>query len=162
MNNKLNKTVKVPLRYNPKTMDKSDRKTQKRNLLKSRKLYKSGIYYTRPKVKSFTSKKSPHIVKLIKEYRVKNAKPTKALAKKTKCKLESLNKIVEKGQGAYYSSGSRPNQTGHSWGYARLASALTGGNASVVDYKILKEGCKENSVALIKAKIACKKLGRNC
>ena len=45
--------------------------------------------------------------------------------------------------GAYFSSGSRPNQTPHSWGYARLASSITGNNASIVDYKILKKGCKK-------------------
>ena len=48
-----------------------------------------------------------------------------------------VDEIVKKGQGAYYSSGSRPNQTGHSWGRARLASSITGGKASAVDYKIL-------------------------
>jgi hypothetical protein len=55
---------------------------------------------------------------------------------------------VKKGEGAYYSSGSRPNQTAQSWGYARLASAITGANASRVDYNILKEGCKSDSPAL--------------
>jgi len=40
-----------------------------------------------------------------------------------------LQKIVNKGMGAYYSSGSRPNQTPASWGIARLASAITGGPA---------------------------------
>jgi len=48
---------------------------------------------------------------------------------------------VNKGEGAYYSSGSRPNQTPQSWGLARLASAITGGNASIVDYGLIKNGC---------------------
>ena len=55
--------------------------------------------------------------------------------KKTGCSIEALKKIVNKGEGAYYSSGSRPNQTSHSWGYARLASAITGGKAAAVDSK---------------------------
>ena len=41
---------------------------------------------------------------------------------------------MKKGQGAYYSSGSRPNQSAHSWGYARLASAITGGKSAAVDF----------------------------
>ena len=35
----------------------------------------------------------------------------------------------------------RPNQTPQSWGIARLASAVTGGKAAAVDYKIIEEGC---------------------
>ena len=62
--------------------------------------------------------------------------------------MQALKKIVNKGEGAYYSSGSRPNQTPQSWGYARLASALTAGNASRVDYDILEKGCGKNSRAL--------------
>ena len=40
-----------------------------------------------------------------------------------------ISTIIKKGQGAYYSSGSRPNQTPHSWGYARLGSSISGGKA---------------------------------
>ena len=54
--------------------------------------------------------------------------------------------------GAYYSSGSRPNQTPHSWGIARLASSITGGKAASVDYNILEQGCNNNSKALKLAK----------
>ena len=58
---------------------------------------------------------------------------------------------MNKGRGAYYSSGSRPNQSAESWGLARLASAITGGNASKIDYGILESGCKPNSPALLLA-----------
>ena len=34
---------------------------------------------------------------------------------------------------------SRPNQTPQSWTYARLASAVTGGNASIVDYALVSQ-----------------------
>ena len=70
-----------------------------------------------------------------------------------------LKKIVKKGQGAYYSSGSRPNQTAQSWGLARLASAITAGKAAAVDYNILEKGCKHNSKALTLAKKAKRKYG---
>ena len=157
----LNKKERLPQRYAPKHLTKKDQKKQKKNLTKSRKLYKKGEYFERPKVKSFKSKKSRHLQNVEKTYGVKNMSIPE-LSKKTKCSQEALNKIVEKGQGAYYSSGSRPNQTGHSWGVARLASALTGGNASVVDYNILEKGCKPTSKVLKLAKKQCKKVGRKC
>jgi hypothetical protein len=157
----LNKKERLPQRYAPKHLTKKDQKKQKKNLAKSRKLYKKGEFYKRPKVKSFKSKKSRHLQHVEKIYGVKNMSIPE-LAKKTKCSPGSLNKIIEKGQGAYYSSGSRPNQTAHSWGVARLASSLTGGNASTIDYNILEEGCQSNSKALKLAKKQCKKLGRTC
>lgn len=158
----INNRTKVPLRYVPKNLTIKDKKKQKKNLSKSRKLYKKGIYYTRPKVKSFKSRKSNHLEKLKEMYGVENANPTQELASKTKCNLASLEKIVNKGEGAYYSSGSRPNQTARSWGLARLASTLTGGNASVIDYHLLKEGCSSDSPALKAAKKKCKEVGRKC
>ena len=45
-------------------------------------------------------------------------------------------KIIEKGMGAYYSSGSRPNQTPMSWGRARLASVIMGGPSRKIDKEI--------------------------
>jgi hypothetical protein len=68
--------------------------------------------------------------------------------------MSALQKIVKKGEGAYYSSGSRPNQSPQSWGYARLASALTSGKAAAVDYDILEKGCSKRSKALTLAKKA--------
>jgi len=158
----INNKTKVPLRYVPKNLTIKDQKKQKKSLSKSRKLYKKGIYYTRPKVKSFKSRKSNHLANLKEMYGVENANPTQELALKTKCNLASLEKIVNKGEGAYYSSGSRPNQTARSWGVARLASSLTGGNASVIDYHLLKAGCGLDSPALKSAKRKCKEINRKC
>ena len=78
--------------------------------------------------------------------------PTTELSKKSKCSVRSLRAITKKGRGAFYSSGSRPMQTAQSWARARLASALTGGPASKIDYHLLQEGCKKNSPALALAK----------
>ena len=47
-----------------------------------------------------------------------------------------IEKILDKGRGAYYSSGSRPNQSPDSWAYARLASVIMGGPARNVDANI--------------------------
>ena len=118
--------------------------------------YKKGKYHTRKKLKSFKSKVSPHILKARKMYKINKIRPTRKLAKASKCSLKGLKRIFKKGQGAYFSSGSRPNQTGHSWGYARMASAITGGKASAVDFHIIKEECKKNSRAYKLAKKARK------
>ena len=148
----------IPVKYAPKNLTKKDKKKAIKELKKSRKLYKKGKYHTRKKVKSFKSKVSPHVKKAMKMYKVDKVIPSKKLEKATKCNITGLRKIVKKGQGAYFSSGSRPNQTGQSWGYARLASSITGGKASAVDYHILEQYCKPNSKALKLAKKARKTL----
>lgn len=136
---------RVPLRYVPSTLSSEDKRAQSKYLKQSRKAYRTKKYITRKKVSSFKSKESPHIVRARKMYKVKVIKPSRELARATKCSLKALKRIASKGQGAYYSSGSRPNQTAHSWGYARLASAITGGKASAVDYHIIEKECKKSS-----------------
>jgi len=150
----------INLRYLPKSLSKKDKKKQYNMLQKSRRFYKKNKYYTRKKVKSFHSKPSQHIINARKIYKIDKIKPSNKLSKATNCSINTLKKIVNKGEGAYYSSGSRPNQTPQSWGYARLASAITGGKASAVDYSLLESGCKSNSKALKLAKQAKKKYGK--
>ena len=151
--------MKVPIRYLPKSLSKKDREKQSRMLLKSRKQYKKHKYYTRKKVDSYKSKKSNHILKAQKIYGIKNIAVNKELASKTGCKLSALKQIVKKGEGAYFSSGSRPNQTPQSWGLARLASSLTAGNAALVDYSILENGCDHNKTAFrLASKLAKSKM----
>jgi hypothetical protein len=128
-------------------------------LLKSRKLYRQNKYFTRKRLPSFKNKTSKHLLKLRKIYGVQTATPTRELSAKTGCTVSALNRIVKKGEGAYYSSGSRPNQTAQSWGLARLASALTAGKAAAVDYDILSEGCKHNKKAFVLANQSRKKYG---
>jgi hypothetical protein len=154
--------VKVPLRYLPKRLTRKDKKKQTQMLLKSRKLYKSHKYFTRKKVSSFKSKPSPHVADAIRIYKLKqaNVKPSQELVKATGCTLGALNKIVQKGEGAYFSSGSRPNQSAQSWGLARLASSVTGGKAAAVDYKIISEGCNHNKKAFKLAEKARKEYGK--
>jgi hypothetical protein len=149
--------ISVPRRYVPKNLTRRDKSKQAKELRKSRRDYKKGKYHTRKKIKSFKSKESPHIKKAKRMYGLSKLKLNRSLSKKTKCKLGALKKIFRKGQGAYFSSGSRPNQTGHSWAYARLASSITGGKAAAVDYKILEENCSKNSKALRLAKKSLKR-----
>ena len=85
--------------------------------------------------------------------------PNRELSKKTGCSISTLKKIVNKGEGAYYSSGSRPNQTPQSWGLARLASAITSGKAAAVDYDIIEKGCNHTKPAFLLATKSKRKYG---
>ena len=149
--------MKFPIRYVPKNLTKKDKQKQLNMLIKSKKLYKNHKYYTRKSISSYKNKKSNHILNARKIYDIQNITPNKELAQKTGCKLSALQQIVKKGEGAYYSSGSRPNQTPQSWGLARLASSITSGKAAAVDYDILKKGCNHSKKAFILANKSRKK-----
>lgn len=140
--------MNIPIKYLPHCLSVKDKKLQIKQLKASRNAYKKKLYLTRKLVDSYKSKKSGHIVRAQKLYKLKNIAINSELVNATRCSKSALLKILKKGRGAYYSSGSRPNQTAHSWGYARLASAISGGKASVIDYKILERGCSTNSKAL--------------
>jgi len=91
----------------------------------------------RPKLKSATTKRSSHVVKFENKYGYKInelGKIYKNIISKT-----GVDKIIDKGMGAYYSSGSRPNVSARSWAYARLASVIMNGGARKVDKKIWDE-----------------------
>lgn len=151
---------KLPMRYLPAALSKQDKLRQLQMLKKSRKQYRTGKYYTRKQLPSFRNKESAHIVKARRIYGVDSITPNPALAKATGCSIAALKKIVRKGEGAYFSSGSRPNQTAHSWGYARLASSITAGKSAAVDYGILEQGCNHNKRAFRLAEKSRRKYGR--
>ena len=115
--------------YNPKYVPKSLTKEDKKKQIKSIKEKTD-----RPKLDSFESKRSSHVIKFEKKYKTKitDEKYINDNILKKKGQLE----ILKKGMGAYYSSGSRPNQTPESWAYARLASVITNGAARKTDIKI--------------------------
>jgi hypothetical protein len=51
-------------------------------------------------------------------------------------------KVYKRGQGAYFSSGSRPGQSSHSWACGRVRSFATGkGGARKADKDLLKKAC---------------------
>lgn len=149
--------MKIPVRYLPGTLSNKDKKRQVQMLQKSRKMYTRDKYYTRAKLASYKNKTSNHIMNARKMYDIQHVVPSKELSLKTGCSVAALKKIVNKGEGAYYSSGSRPNQTAQSWGLARLASSITAGKAAAVDYDILEKGCNHNKKAFILANQSKKK-----
>lgn len=149
----------VPVRYIPTSLTSKDARKQSKELAHSRKSYKKGLYHTRRKIASFKSKPSNHITRARKIYKIEKIVPSKELSRKTGCSVSALNQIVKKGEGAYFSSGSRPNQTAQSWGYARLASAITSGKSAAVDFDILEKGCNHRKPAYRMAVLSRKKHG---
>ena len=131
------KKTKYSNKYLPKTLSKKDQKKQKKSLNKSRKDYLSKKYYTRPKVKSYKSRPSNWTQKFHKLY--PNVKSYNEISKVTGIPVQALKAVVRKGKGAYYSSGSRPNQTAESWGKARMYSYILGGKTRKVDNHITKK-----------------------
>tara|TARA_R100000773_G_scaffold10342_1_gene9602 strand:- start:676 stop:1086 length:411 start_codon:yes stop_codon:yes gene_type:complete len=116
---------KVPRTYVPRGLTKEDRKKQVDSILKGK---------PRPKVESFKSKRSKHVVAFEKKYGTKIT--DKQFIYKNIITKKGVDLILDRGRAAFFSSGSRPNQTPASWSNARLASVIMGGAARRVDKAI--------------------------
>ena len=117
-------------KYVPKTLTEKDKQIQKKSIREKTE---------RPKLESFKSKRSPFVERFEKKYGFKITDKSKIA--KSLMTMTGINKVLEKGRGAYFSSGSRPNQTKDSWAFARLASVLLFGKAANVDRnELLKYG----------------------
>ena len=97
----------------------------------------------RPKTK-VEPKKSSWTVKFNKKYgkeldKMKGGRTKRNIAKVTGIPFKAIDEVFKKGEGAYYSAGSRPNQTPQSWAYSRLYSYILGGNARKIDSAITKK-----------------------
>ena len=137
------KQRKVPSTYIPESLSEKDKKKQEKSILEKKK---------RPKLESFESKRSPHVIKFEKMYGFKiteKSKIYKSLMSKT-----GVDKVLEKGRAAYFSGGSRPNQTQASWSNARLASVLTLGPAARIDKNELLKYAKGQLLKDAKAKFS--------
>ena len=132
---KKDKQTGINKTYVPKGLTKEDKKKQVESIKKGT---------DRPKLKSFQSKRSSWAEKFEKKYDFKisnKSRVTKEIITKT-----GYNKIVAKGMAAYYTSGSRPNQTPFSWGLARLASVIMGGPARKIDKTEWEKYKKKNKI----------------
>ena len=128
---------KVPNHYTS-GLSRKDKKKQEKNLKKSSRDYTKGKYTARPKLDSFKSKKSNWTSRFEKKYG-EGIKKYKDISKVTGIPMSALKEVVKKGMGAYYSSGSRPNQTAESWGKARMYSYIMGGPTRKVDNHITEK-----------------------
>ena len=115
----------LPKKYVPASLTKEDREKQVKSIKEGTK---------RPKVESFKSRRSKFVVAFEKKYGTKIT-DDKFISKNI-ISQKGIDEILDKGRGAYFSGGSRPNQTPESWSRARLASVIMNGKARQVDIKI--------------------------
>ena len=114
----------VPKTYVPDSLKGEDRKKQIKSIFLGK---------DRPNT-SYKNKRSSWVEKFEKKYKHKIT--DKDFIHKNILKKEGQKQIINKGMGAYYSSGSRPNQTAESWGFARLGSVILGGPSRRIDKNI--------------------------
>ena len=119
---------KVPQRYIPTSLSAKDKKKQEESILKGTK---------RPKLESFKSKRSSWAKQFEDKYKTKISDTD--FIPKNIIREKGQREIIDKGMKAYFSSGSRPNQTPFSWGLARLASVIMNGPSRKIDMAIWKK-----------------------
>jgi hypothetical protein len=117
-----NKKKNVPYKYVPKTLSSSQLKKQIKSII---------LKTDRPKL-DVKKRKSSWTVKFNNVYgdEIKKRgykKDKKSISKVSGIPLKAIEEVYKKGQGAYYSGGSRPGQTSSSWSYARVYAYIMGG-----------------------------------
>lgn len=125
-----------PKKYTAR-LSRKDKKKQLSQLKRLKKAYSQGKYLDRPKLKSYKKKESGWTAKFHKLY--PEAKSIKQISKAVSIPEKALKEVIKKGKGAYYSSGSRPNQTASSWGKARMYAYILGSPTRKVDHHITEK-----------------------
>lgn len=115
---------KIKSKYVPSSLSKSDKEKQVKSIREGK---------DRPKVR-YKSRRSKYVVAFEKKYDRKIT--DKVFISKYIISKTGIDKILDKGRGAYYSSGSRPNTAPEQWALARLASVIMNGPARKVDKDI--------------------------
>ena len=118
-------TRNIPKRYLPDTLKGKDRQAQIKSIFEKK---------DRPDIdtKKVKEKKSSWTTQFSKKYGdeldgMKGKRSKSNIAKITGIPFKAVNEVYKKGEGAYYSSGSRPNQTPSSWARGRLYAYIMGG-----------------------------------
>ncbi len=120
-----------------KGLDKKDTKKHKKYILDRRKSAKKGEFISRNlELKSYKYKKSQNVLAFERKYGVKIT-DMKGIERKVGLPVKAQKEILDKGKGAFFSSGSRPGQTPQSWAYGRLASVILKKGAYKYDKHIL-------------------------
>ena len=128
-------TRDIPKRYLPDTLSTADRQKQIKSIFEKKE---------RPKTK-VKERKSSWTTKFDKKYgeeldAMKGKRSKKNIAKITGIPLKAIDEVYKKGEGAFYSSGSRPNQTASSWARGRIYAYIMGGKkVREVDKDITKK-----------------------
>ena len=127
-----------------KGLSEKDKQVQLKQLERSKRDYKLDIFTDRKDLSSFKEKPSSYVLKVKKITGLpvnfdKLADKLTRTQGRRKMVRKGFEEIYDKGRAAYYSSGSRPNQTPESWGKGRLASVLVGGPARKIDIDIVRK-----------------------
>ena len=127
------KSRNVPKRYIG-TLKGKEKEAQVKSIIEGK---------NRPKT-SAKPRQSTWTVKFNKKYgeeldKMKGGRSKRNIAKVTGIPFKAIDEVFKKGEGAYKSSGSRPNQTPQSWAYARVYSYILGGNARKTDRAITEK-----------------------
>lgn len=116
------KSKNVPKKY-VSTLKGEEKKKQVKSILE-----KSSA--PRPKT-SAPQRRSTWTIKFEKQYgeqldKMKGGRSKKNIAKVTGIPFKAIDEVYKKGEGAYKSSGSRPNQTAQSWARGRIYGYIMG------------------------------------
>jgi len=115
----------ISKKYVPDSLTKADKERQIKSIREGK---------DRPQLKSGKTRRSTWVVKFEKRYRAKITDDD--FISKNIITKKGINEILDKGRGAYYSSGSRPNTSSEQWARARLASVIMNGPARKIDKTI--------------------------
>ena len=117
-------TKNIPKRYLPDTLSESDKRKQIKSLFEKT---------NRPKV-NVKSKRSKWTISFDDEYgkaidKMKGGRTKRNIAKVSGIPFKAIDEVYKKAEGAFYSSGSRPNQSATSWALGRSYAYIMGGKA---------------------------------
>ena len=115
-------TRNIPKRYLPDSLKGKDRQKQIKSIFEKE---ERPITKVKRRKSNWTTLFSKKYGKELDEMKGKRSK--KNIAKITGIPFKAVDEVYKKGEGAYYSSGSRPNQTPSSWARGRLYAYIMGG-----------------------------------
>jgi hypothetical protein len=118
---KTKKDRKIPSKYT-EGLSKEDKKKQIKSIKEQT---------IRPKLKSAKSRRSKWTILFDKEYgdrldKMKGKRSKKNIAKITGIPFKAIDEVYKKAEGAYFSSGSRANQSPQSWARGRIYGYIMG------------------------------------
>lgn len=118
--------MKIPKRYIPDSLTKKQKQKQIKSIHE---------HTHRPVLKNVKTRRSKWTVKATNYFG--DRRSLKDIASKLKINVKGLKEIYKKGEKAYFTSGSRPNQTPYSWAQARVYAVLFGSPARQIDKDIV-------------------------
>ena len=127
-------TRNIPKRYIPDSLSDSQKKKQIKSIFEGK---------DRPELKT-KKRKSSYTIEFNKVYgdkikKLPGGKNKKNISKVSGIPYKAIDEVYKKGEAAYFSSGSRPNQTPFSWGLGRVYSYIMGGDTREIDKNITKK-----------------------